>query len=136
MGGNKMTEKNEETKKIPPKKLSYDLAVTIPIGILGGVLGYINSWVNPLAMPNCVKDIRNGEIKNFSDFVYYTAGTLVYFCGVSNIVEKIIEDHENPVNYIPVGLNIVSGVGQIAYKVGKGKRLEASLKEDNKIIIS
>lgn len=112
------------------KKLSYDLAITIPMGILGGVVGYIDSWVHPFAMPYLVKEIREGKIETFSDFASYAAGIWAYCYGVSNIVEKIIEDPENLVNYIPVGLNIVSVVGQIAYKLGKGKRLEANLKEE------
>ncbi len=50
---------------------------------------------------------------------------LGYYGGVSRFVKRIIEDPENPVNYIPVALNIVSGLGQIAYKLGKKKGLES-----------
>jgi len=113
------TEKPIEEKK--ENHLIEDLKVAPFATFLGGVIGFCSSFLFPYAISESVKKISNGEVKNFSQFMFFSAGSLGYLGGLASIAYLLAEYGDKPEAWIPIGTNLVSGAAQYAYRRGKEK---------------
>jgi len=112
---------------LPKAKLSTDVGLA-PLGILvGGLAGIIEAYFNPLKIPEEVKILNKDGITGVTTYSAFVASHATYFATWLAITRNIIDEPSNPVNYIPLALNAISGAGQLAYKWGK----EDASKESN-----
>jgi hypothetical protein len=82
-------------------------------------MGFYESLFNPTAVPRYIRGIRDNGVKDFTDFMGYVSGFAGYAAGLGNWTKLIIDNPENPLSYIPVVTNLISGAAQIGYARGK-----------------
>ena len=122
-----------EDKKLSRKEYSLgkDLALSILAVPFGVCMGTLASLINPLTIPNAIRDIRRREITSLNSFVYTVAGAVAYSEGIYRCMNKIIENPREVEAYLPVMTNVLGLVGYGFWKIyHKGKeqgKLEGSL---------
>jgi len=95
----------------------------------GIVYGSLSSWLNPFFLPQGIREVRDNGLKgrngdeNLGLYTFAYLATGSYLDGVSNILEDLLKEPTNPVNYIPLVFNLVSGVGQVYPRIcSRGKQ--------------
>ena len=124
------TEKNQSKKEKTISPIKKDLAgalISTPIGLSKG---YVGSFVQPYIIPNIVKRISEKGIKNFSDFMNNSGIFIGYSAGLFSMGYLLTEYGDKPWAWIPIVTNLLSGIGQYAYK--KGKKNGARQNTENK----
>jgi len=87
---------------------------------LGTLVGAISSVIDPSFLRKLYREVGNNEEMNRPGVEAVYSGTLYgYLGGVAAWSYNILENPENPVSYIPLATNLVSGVGQFIYQRGK-----------------
>lgn len=112
-----------EAKKAAMKKekspLREDLERVPLSSIIGFAIGGVSAISDPYLIPDQIKEISEWGVENFSEFAGYLGMAAGYF-GAGYLIADYLVDHlDNPIAWIPVMTNLVSAVGQSAYKKGK-----------------
>jgi hypothetical protein len=110
---------NEETNL----GLGEDLGNSIPATLIGICVGIVSAFVYPRFLEKTVKGLRKGYVKDVSSFLCEVSSLTTYSLVAGNyVVKPIIENPNEPMSYLGVGLNALSGAVQLAYHLGKGKK--------------
>lgn len=126
-----MNNKLEDILTSENKKLSLgkDLVYSLPYLLIGYMVGNISSYIYPGTLPRVVKDIRDGGIKDLANFLGSVALLTGYAEGVHQIIKNLHDNYDKPIAYLPLALNAMTGLGELAYKYGKGHSIVDNLKE-------
>ena len=102
------------------ERLRKDLAY-MPVGALvGAIEGGLSSFIDPLYLMKKIKGLREGEIFESLTAIVGNAFSLgAYSLGIFNTIERLVQKPEDPTSYIPIALNVASGIAQVAYHLGK-----------------
>ena len=132
---NLVKEKMAETKKDKKLRLMAledklplreEFVVSAPLGLFSAAMGVLGSLVDPYIIPHLIKEARNGKkIEDSIDFALYAGVSSGYIAGfLGLVVAPIVINPRNPLSYAGLASNIVSGVGQFAYRQSRKTRAE------------
>src|SRR3989338_112566 len=98
--------------EVRENKMSFglDMLLCVPAAIIAPVVGAVSGLIDPYYLPDKSKEIRKGNLDTLSEFFYHTFSSMAYVGSLFYFGSKIVENPRNLANYIPLGLNIASGV--------------------------
>lgn len=73
-------------------------------------IGFASSFLDPMFIPKVVKKTYKMKEKSFLYYTMSATAIASYVFGIDLIATNIIENPNQPLNYIPLAANIIGGI--------------------------